>query len=165
MRVLYLIPGFACLFIGCVFLLVFRYILQKQEPLDRSIRGQTWGKLAGMESRTERNYENRAHTVYFGIYEYDTADGQHISSTSDFGCYAPEEVPGSQGNMVKIHYNPENPAEFALSEEQAMAKAIWPKFKKTGVTLTVLGILLTLVAFAAILGFFDLLVGNLFGQV
>ena len=164
MNALFLIPGFVCLFLGCVFLLIYRHCILKHETIDRSLRGQTWGKLVDTGSRTEYDYDNRAHTVHFGIYEYDTADGQHVSSASDFGYYGPEAVPGTRGNLVKIRYNPEKPAEFALTEEQAVAETIWPKFKKTGKTLIVIGILLTVAAVAALLGLFDRLLGTLVEQ-
>ena len=164
MRALYLIPGLVCLFLGAVFLLVFRSSRVRQEVSERSMTAQAWAKLAGTGSRPEYDYENRSHIVHYGIYEYDTADGQHISSASDFGYYDPKDIPGTRGNMVKVRYNPREPAEFALSEEQAVAKTIWPKFKKTGILLTFLGIVLTAAGVAAILGLFDSLPDSLLSQ-
>ena len=161
MRALYLIPGLVCLFLGIVFLLLFRNSRIRQETSDRSLTAQTWGRLAGTGDRIERNYENRAHTVYYGIYEYDTVDGQHISSASDFGYCVPGDIPGTQGNPVKILYNPNHPVEFVLPEEQAISKTIWPVFKKTGIGLTVLGVVLLSMAVAAILGVFDPLLDSL----
>ena len=70
MRALYLIPGLVCLFLGAVFLLVFRSSRIRQETEEHSLTAQTWGRLAGTGNRINRNYENRARTVYFGIYEY-----------------------------------------------------------------------------------------------
>ena len=66
--------------------------------------------------------------------------------------------------MVKIHYNPKNPTEFALDEEQAISKTVWPKFRRVGILLTVLGILFTLAGVAVILGFFEPLFSSLLGQ-
>ena len=163
MSFLYLIPGFVCLFLGCIFLLLFRSKHSEQEKLDRSVTAQSWAKLTGTGSREEYDYDNRCHIVHFGIYEYDTADGQHISNASDFVYHDPEAIPGARGDLVKVQYNPNNPAEFALVEEQALAKTIWPKFKKTGIILTAVGILLTFAAIAAILGFFDPLLDGLSG--
>ena len=57
--------------------------------------------------------------------------------------------------MVKIRYNAKNPTEFALLEEQAVSKTVLPSFRKVGIILSVLGILLTATAVAAILGLFD----------
>ena len=155
MRALYFVPGLACLFIGVMFLLVYRRSNIADEASERSMNAQGWAKLADTGSRLEYNYENRSRTVYYGVYEYDTADGQHISSASDFGYGNPKDIPGTQGNMVKIRYNAKNPTEFALLEEQAVSKTVLPSFRKVGIILSVLGILLTATAVAAILGLFD----------
>ena len=165
MKALYLIPGLVCLFLGAVFLLLFRSSRIKQETTDRDITAQTWGRLVDTESRTERDYENRQRTVYYGIYEYDTADGQHISSASDYSYHTLQDVPGTKGNTVKLLYNPKSPTEFILPEEQAAFKAVWPQFRKTGIGLTILGIVLTAAAVAAILGLFDPLIDALLSQM
>ena len=109
-------------------------------------------------------YENRHKTVYFGVYEFDSADGQHISSASDFGYCDPKDIPGTRGNMVKVRYNPRNPTEFALSEEQAVSDTVLPKFKRIGILLTVLGIFLTTVTVVALLGFFEPILDRLLNQ-
>ena len=163
MSVLYLIPGLVCLLLGAVFLLLYRYLQTKQGTRDRSITVPTWGKLVDTGERTEYNYENRAHTVHYGIYEFDTLDGQHISAASGFGYYGPDRIPGTQGKMVKIFYNPNNPTEFALQEEEELSKTIWPTFRKVGITLTAVGIVVTAVTAAAMLGAFDHLLESLLG--
>ena len=165
MRALYLIPGLICLFLGGVFLLIFRSSRVRQQTMDRDLRAQTWGRLVDTGSRTERDYENRLRTVYYGIYEYDTADGQHISSASEYGYHMAQDVPGTKGNMVKVLYKPKQPAEFVLPEEKEAFQAIWPKFRKTGIGLTVLGMILTIAAVAAMLGIFDPLFDSLLGQM
>ena len=165
MRALYLIPGMVCLFLGGIFLLIFRSSRIKQQTMDHDLRAQTWGRLADTGSKTERDYENRLRTVYYGIYEYDTADGQHISSASQYSYHTPQDVPGTKGNMVKVLYNPKNPTEFILPEEKDAFQAIWPKFKKTGIGLTVLGIILTIAAVAAMLGVFDPLFDTFLSQL
>ena len=161
MRAFFFIPGVACLFIGVVFLLVFRYRTIEDERSERRLIAQGWAKLTDTGSRLEYNYENRSRTVYFGVYEYDTADGQHISSASDFGYGNPKDIPGTQGNMVKIRYNPKSPAEFVLTEEQALSKTVWPKFKEVGIRLTIIGLFLTAAAAALLLGFFDPILDSL----
>ena len=165
MRALYLIPGLVCLFLGGIFLLIYRSSRIKQETTDRDVTAQTWGRLVDAESRTERDYKNRARTVFYGIYEYETADGQHISSASDYSYHTLQDVPGTEGNAVKLLYNPKKPTEFILPEEQAAFKAIWPQFRKTGFGLTVLGAVLILAAVAAILGVFDPLFDTLMSQM
>ena len=161
MRALFFIPGVACLFIGVVFLLVFRYRSIADEKSERSMIAQGWAKLVDTGSRLEYDYNNRARTVYYGVYEYDTADGQHISSASDFGYGNPKGIPGAQGNMVKVRYNPNNPTEFVLLEEQAVSKTVLPVLRKVGIILLVIGVLLTAAAIAAILGLFDSLLYGL----
>ena len=161
MRALFLIPGLTCLLLGVVFLLVYRNGRARQEACDRSQTGEAWGRLTGTGERTEWDIDNRSRTVHYGIYEYDTADGQHISSASNFGYYSPEAVPGAQGKMVKLRYNPGNPSEFTLAEEKAVTVSVWPKFRKVGILLTVIGVLLTLAAAAAMLGAFDALFAGL----
>ena len=136
MKALFFIPGVVCLFIGLVFVLVFRYRTNADEKTERSMIAQGWAKLVDTGSRLEYDYHNRARTVYFGIYEYDTADGQHISSASDFGY----------GNLL---------------EEQAVSKTVLPAFRKVGIILSVLGILLIAAAIAAVLGLFDFLLDRL----
>ena len=165
MKALYLIPGLVCLFLGAVFLLLFRSSRYKQDTIERNNTAQAWGRLVDTESRTERDYENRQRTVYYGIYEYDTVDGQHISSASDYSYHTLQDVPGTKGNTVKLLYNPKKPDEFILPEEQAAFKAIWPQFRKTGIGLTILGIVLTAAAVAAILGLFDPLFDTLLSQM
>ena len=155
MRALYLIPGLVCLCLGGVFLLLYRHMCIRQEASDRSLTAQAWAKLVETGSRIEYNYDNRRETVYYG---------QHISSASDFGYLSPKDVPGTRGDMVKVFYNPNNPSEFALSEEQAVSKTIWPKFKKTGILLTVIGVLLTVAAIVVLLGFFDSILDSLMSQ-
>ncbi len=67
-------------------------------------------------------------TAGYGIYEYDNADGQHISSASDYSYHTLQDVSGTQGNTVKLLYNPKKPTEFILPEEQAAFKAIDPSY-------------------------------------
>ena len=165
MKALYLIPGLVCLFLGVVFLLLFRSSRNKQDTIERNNTAQAWGRLVDTESRTERNYENRTRTVYYGIYEYDTADGQHVSSAADYSYHTLQNVPGTLGNTVRVLYNPKKPDEFILPEEQAAFKAVWPQFRKTGIGLTILGIVLTAAAVAAILGLFDPLFDTLLSQM
>ena len=54
MRALYLIPGLVCLFLGGIFLLVYRSSRIKQETTNRDVTAQTWGRLVDTESKTER---------------------------------------------------------------------------------------------------------------
>ncbi len=164
MRALYFVPGLACLFIGVMFLLVYRRSIIADEAAEHSMNAQGWARLTDTGSRLEYNYENRSRTVYFGIYEYDTADGQHITSASDFGYGAPKDVPGTQGDMVKIRYNAKNPTEFALLEEQAISRSIRPVLKRIGIWMTILGILFTAAAAAVLLGFFDPILDGLMNQ-
>jgi hypothetical protein len=161
MRALFFIPGVACLFIGIVFLLVFRLGSIEDERAEHSMIAQGWAKLVDTGRRLKYDYKNRSRTVYYGVYEYDTVDGQHISSASDFGYGNPKDIPGTQGNMVKIRYDPNNPTAFALPEEQAVSRTVLPAFRKVGIILTVLGVLLTAAAIAAILGLFDSLLNGL----
>ena len=156
MRFLFLISGLTCLFLGGVFLLVSRSSRIRYETTEQRFTGRAWARLAGTDSRTERDIKNRAHTVYFGIYEYDTADGQHVSSASEFGYHDEQCIPGTHGNMVKVCYDPRKPTDFALPEEQAVALSVWPIFKRIGIGLTILGVLLSLAAATVILGFFNL---------
>ena len=152
MRFLFLIPGLVCLFLGAVFLLIFRMSRSKQETEEQRFTGRAWARLVDTGSKIERDPKERAHTVYFGIYEYDTADGQHVTSASEF-CYGNEQgIPGTQGNMVQICYDPRKPADFALLEEQAVARSVWPTFRKTGIGLLILGLLLILAAAAVVSG-------------
>ena len=155
MRALFFIPGVACLFIGVFFLLVFRLRSIEDERSERSMIAQGWAKLVDTGSRLAYDYDNRSRTVYYGVYEYDTVNGQHISSASDFAYGNPNGIPGAQGNMVKIRYNPNSPTEFILLEEQVVSKAVLPSFRKVGIILLVLGILFSAAAIAAILGLFD----------
>ena len=165
MRALFLIPGLTCLLLGVVFQLVYRNGRARQEACDRSQTGEAWGRLTGTGERTEWDIDNRSRTVHYGIYEYDTADGQHISSASDYSYHTLQDVPGTKGNTVKLLYNPKKPTEFILPEEQAAFKAIWPQFRKTGIGLTVLGAVLTLAAVAALLGVFDPLFDTLMSRM
>ncbi len=152
---LYLIPGLICLLIGAGFLLIFRYSNTKEKELGHRVKAKAWAKLTDTGSRIEDRYNNRTYTVYFGIYEYDTDDGQHISSASAFGYTSPDIIPGAKGNMVKILYNPDKPSEFVLPEEQEHTASILPTIRKAGITFIVIGLPLTLLAVAGILGLFD----------
>ena len=148
----FLIFGSVCLFLGGIFFLVFRRSRARHETLSRTLTAEAWAKLTDTESRTEYDIKNRAHTVFYGVYEYDTADGQHLSAHSDFGYHDAADIPGTQGRAVKIRYNPKHPEEFALTEEQAVSETIWPKFRKVALLLIVLGVLFLATAAAAGLG-------------
>ena len=63
---------------------------------------------------------------------------------------------------MKILYDPDRPTEFALAEERAISVSVWPTFKKVGIILTVIGVLLTAVTAAGLLGFFGPILGSLF---
>ena len=164
MRALFFIPGIVCLFLGGIFLLVFRRGKSRAMASEHSMTAQGWAKLVDTESRTEYSYENRARTVYYGIYEIDAADGRRYSSASDFGYPEAKSVPGARGNLVKVCYDPNDPNKFALPEEQAVFNSVWPKFRKTGIILSVLGILFTAAAITAMLGIFDSLPDRLINQ-
>lgn len=161
MKGLFFVPGLVCLFLGCVFLLVHRYSKNKHEASEKRLTGRTWAKLTDIGERIKRDYENRTRTVYYGVYEYDTADGQHISSASEFDYGNRKVIPGAEGRMVNVRYNPNNPTEFALEEERAILDSVWPKLRKIGMGLLVLGILLMAAVAAGILGFFDQLIEKL----
>ena len=161
---LFFIPGAVCLLLGIIFLLVFRTLRIKEEKSDRSLKGEAWARLTDTKEKLEEDLDDKVRRVYFGIYEYDAADGQHISSTSDATYYDRKDIPGAQGNMIKIRYNPNDPAEFAIPEEQTASKSIWMKFRKIGIELIVLGVLLLTAATAGILGLFDPLISRLFGS-
>ena len=152
---LYLIPGLICLIIGAGFLLLFRYSNTKENELGHRVKAKAWAKLTDTGSRIEDRYNNRTYTVYFGIYEYDTDDGQHISAASAFGYTSPDLIPGAKGNMVNILYNPDKPSEFVLPEEQEHTASILPTIRKAGITFIVIGVPLTVLAVAGILGLFD----------
>ena len=64
--------------------------------------------------------------------------------------------------MVKILYNPDRPTEIMLTEEQAVSVSIWPTFKKAGIILMVVGVLLTAVTAAGLPGLFDPILESLF---
>ena len=164
MSALYLVPGLACLFVGGIFLLVYRSSRIRQDTLEQQFTARAWAKLADTESGTEYNYENRPRTVYYGIYEFDTVDGQHIFSASEFTYHDPKDIPGTQGNMVKIRYDPQKPTDFSLPEEEAIAKDVWPAFRKIGIGMIILGVVLTAAAAAAILGFFGPFAAELLRQ-
>ncbi len=163
MKALYLVPGLIFLFLGGIFLLLFRSSRTKQERSDRLLTARAWARLTETGEKTERNYENQARTVYYGIYEYDTADGQHIVSHSEFSYANEESIPGTNGKMVEIRYNPNDPTEFILQEEDAAFRLNLPKLRKTGIGLTILGVFLTAAAIAVMLGLFDSLVNILMG--
>ena len=152
MKAMSLFPGFVCLILGFVFLFVFRNSRLRQETMDRNFTSRTWAKLVNTEARTEYDYNNRSRTVHYGIYEFDTVAGEHITGASDFGYAVLEKVPGG---TVEIYYNPDNPHEFYLPEEHAISKSTLPKFREVGIRLTVLGILLTIAAIAYLAGAFD----------
>ena len=163
MRAFYLIPGFVCLFIGGIFLLICRWSRIKQETADVNLTGRTWARLTGTGERMEWDYNNRSHIVYYGVYEYDTADGQHISSASEFNYHDLKSIPGAQGRMVSIRYDPENPAAFDLEEEQDITRSALPKYRKIGIRMMILGGLLAIAAVAAMLGAFDKLIAGILG--
>ena len=152
MKAMFLLPGLVCLILGVVFLFVFRNSSLKQETMDRNYTSRTWAKLVNTETRREYDYNNRARTVHYGIYKFDTAAGEHITGASDFGYADLKKVPGG---TVEIFYNPDNPSEFYLPEEHAVSKATLPKFREVGIKLVVLGILLTIAAIAFLAGAFD----------
>ena len=147
-----LFPGLVCLLLGVVFLLVFRGSRLRQEMMDRNFTSRTSAKLVDTETKTEYDYNNKASTRHYGIYEFDTAAGEHITAASDFGYAILEQVPGE---TVEIYYNPDNPTEFYLPEEHATTEATMPKFREVGIKLIVLGVLLTIAAIAFLAGAFD----------
>lgn len=64
--------------------------------------------------------------------------------------------------MVKILYDPDKPTEFALAEERAISVSVWPTFKKVGIILMVIGVLLTALTAAGLLGVFDPILESMF---
>ena len=162
MDALFLLPGGICLLLGIIFLLVSRKGQAGQEITDRLLAGEAWGRLTGTGQREEEDFDNIMRTMNFGIYEYDTADGQHISSASRASYTNLKDIPGIQGDMVKLRYDREHPAAFSLQEEQVFSRSFWPAFRKTGIRLTVIGVIVTAVTAAALLGLFDSLLKGLF---
>ena len=63
---------------------------------------------------------------------------------------------------MKILYDPDRPTEFAVAEERAISVSVWPTFKKVGIILMVIGVLLTAVTAAGLLGLFDPILESLF---
>ena len=165
MDALFLLPGGVCLLLGIIFLLVARRGQTVTETTERRFIGEAWGRLTGTGQREEGDLNDIdvTRTVYFGIYGYDTADGQHIRSASQASYSDQRKIPGIQGDMVKLRYDPEFPAAFSLQEEQSSFRSFWPQFRKTGIRLMVIGVLLTAVAAAALLGLFGPVLDSLFG--
>ena len=160
MKVLYLIPGLICLLLGGIFLMVARQSRLELEAQDRDMTARAWGKLSDTGSRIERDINKMSHTRYFGIYEFDTADGRHVSVASKFGYHDPSVIPGANGDPVEILYDPQRPEAFVLPGEQAISRTVAPEFKSWGVKLTVIGLILTVAAIAAMLGAFDTLLAK-----
>ena len=161
MDALFLIPGAVCLLLGGVFILLFRYNRREQEDADRRMTMEAWGTLADIEERTEEGIDKQVFTRYYATYEYDTADKQHVSAATAFGYYSPEDVPGTQGELVKLLYDPNEPTKIGLPEERVESLSIWSKFRKGGIVLLVIGGILTAAAAAGLLGAFDTLFENL----
>ena len=63
---------------------------------------------------------------------------------------------------MKILYDPDKPTVFVIPEEKAISIGVWSSFRKPGIFLTIIGILLTVAAVAGILGFFDPILKSLF---
>ena len=63
---------------------------------------------------------------------------------------------------MKILYDPDRPTEFEVAEERAISVSVWPTFKKVGIILMVIGVLLTAVTAAGLLGLFDPILESLF---
>ena len=160
MKALYLVPGLICLLLGCIFTMVARHSRMELEAQDRNMTARAWAKLSDAKSRIERDIDKKSYTRYYGIYEFDTADGRHVTAASHYGYYDPKRLPGAEGVPVEILYNPESPEEFAFPEEQAMTRTVAPEFKSWGVKLTVIGLILTVAAIAGMLGAFDTLLAK-----
>lgn len=161
MDALFLIPGAVCMLLGGAFILLFRYSRREQEDTDRRLTSEAWGTLADIEERTEEDIDKRVCTRYYGIYEYDTADKQRVSAAAAFGYYSPEDVPGAQGELVNFLYDPNEPTKIGFPKEREEALSVWPKLRKSGIVLLVIGGILTAAAAAGLLGAFDALFENL----
>ena len=162
MKFLFLLPGLVCLLMGYVFLQLFRNRLRKEEASARNYTAKARARLVGNGERESIDYKY-TYTVYCGIYEFNTADGQLVSAPSEFSYRSPEQIPGADGETVEICYDPDHPTDFSLTQEQTVSGSVLPSMRKGGITLLVIGGILTAVAAAGLLGAFDSLFKSLLG--
>ena len=136
MSLFFFIFGFALAAIGGAFLAIIYYIKKKQNEADQTYNAWAEAELVDWVNHID-TFDERTHDTFHGIYTFETEQGMRVKTESDYGYGAPEDIPGP---VVKIRYNPADPLEFVIPEEQASTSSALPGFQKTGIGLLVLGI-------------------------
>ena len=146
MSLLFLIFGLTLVGIGVVFIIAFRAAIRRQEEVAQKLTTEGFAVLSGTDTKTDTDIDDHSRTVYYGIYEYDTADGRHISSAANMTYGDPADIPGTKGDRVRILYNSDNPTDFVIPSEQIAVADIWPKLRTIGIGLLAGGVCLTVLA-------------------
>ncbi|MBR3317568.1 MAG: DUF3592 domain-containing protein [Atopobiaceae bacterium] len=138
MGLFFLIFGVTLTLLGVTFLSITFFVARQRAGLEERCSASTEATLIDAVSRSTE-YSNRVHVTQHGIYAYQTMDGMEVRAENENGYGLARDVPGP---LVTILYNPNNPTEFFLPEEQASFQKSYPGLRRTGIALLVFGILL-----------------------
>lgn len=144
MGLFFLIFGVTLIILGISFLAISRFSEVQQPALNERCSVPTEAELVGTERRSTE-WRHKIQVTYHGVYAFTAQDGVHYRAENKVGYARPDDVPES---VVSIRYNPDNPGEFVLPEEQErIANAqIIPGLRRAGIVMLVLGVPLMVAA-------------------
>ena len=144
MGLFFLIFGATLVLLGVGFVAICHFSEQHQSALDERCSVLAKAELVG----TERQSTRRSHKIevtYHGVYAYTAKDSVRVKAQNTVGYARSDDVPGP---VVDIRYNPANPGEFVLPEEQLrIANAqVLPGLRRAGIVMLILGVPLLIAA-------------------
>lgn len=138
MGLFFLIFGVTLTLLGVAFAAAMRFVGKAQAGLRERCRVSAEAELVDTVYRSIE-FSDEIRISYHGVYTFRTKDGRHMRAENEYGYSLPEEVAGP---LVTILYNPDNPAEFLLPEEQERIEKdqVLPGLWRAGIVMLILGV-------------------------
>ena len=144
MGLVLLIFGVTLTLLGIGFLVIPQIVGKHQAELVERCSVTAEAELVGNECRSIE-FTDDTSVTYHGVYAFQTDDGVSVRAENKSGYGHPDEIPGP---LVTIKYNPNNPGEFVIPDEQASIaeSQILPGLRRGGIAMLVVGVPLVIAA-------------------
>ena len=144
MGLVLLIFGVTLTLIGLGFLVIPHIVGKHQAGLVERCSVSAEAELVDHECRSIE-FTDDISVTYHGVYAFQTDDGVRVQAENKSGYGRPDEIPGP---LVTIKYNPNNPGEFIIPDEQAQIaeSKVLPGLRRGGIAMLACGVPLAVIA-------------------
>ena len=138
---LYILP--LMLFLLGIFFLGITFLVDKMMQSSKNrCTYECWARMVDTKRVRHSNSEGHDFFTLNGVYEYTIYNGQTVTAVSTIGYGGVEKNVGKQ---YKIKYNPEQPTEFYVPEEESKMNIVWKIMYGVGFTILASSIIVLII--------------------